>query len=59
MQLHLASPLAHGLDDGELASALNGSAGSGGGGLGGGLGGGAEGRAGEDGGDHFDFCGKW
>lgn len=47
MQLHLASPLAHGLDDGELAGALDGSAGSG-------LGGGAEGGASEDGGDHFD-----
>lgn len=48
VQLHLASPLAHGLDDGELAGALdNGVTRSG-------LGGGAEGGAGEDGGDHFD-----
>lgn len=46
VKLHAASPLAHGLDDGELAGALDGSAG-------GGLGGGAEGGAGEDGGDHF------
>ena len=49
VHLHLASPLAHGLDDGELAGALDdGLAGVG-------LGGGAEGGAGEDGGDHFDF----
>lgn len=51
VQLHAASPLAHGLDDGELAGALDG-----GGGLArSGLSGSAEGGAGEDGGDHFDY----